>query len=100
MRIIVLNLVWIAVTLPALAIEDRSEEELAHIRIDPGHPWRPPFGLERVGQPLTLRVEINSAAPGAQKYSLTGYFKGEPIGDYALPVSGQFPWTNQVTFES
>jgi len=98
MRIIVLNLVWIAVTLSAIAIEDRSEEGVAHIRIDPGHPWRPPFGLERVGQPLAVKVEINSAAPSAQKYSLTGYLKGQQIADYGLPVGGQFPWTNRVTF--
>src|SRR5438874_1688734 len=100
MRISVLNLVWIAVTLPALAMEDRNEEGVAHIRIDPGHPWRPPFGLDRVGQPLTVNVEINSAAPGAQKYSLAGSLEGQQIGDYRLPVGGQFPWTNRVTFVS
>src|SRR5207237_7262766 len=58
MRIIVLNLVWIAATLPAIAMQDRNEEGVARIRVDPGHPWRPPFGLERVGQPLTVNVEI------------------------------------------
>ncbi len=45
------------------------------IRLDPGHPWRPPFGLDRVGRPVTVVVE--ATAPEAQsRYRLTAALTG------------------------
>jgi hypothetical protein len=32
-----------------------EEKAAAQIRLESQHPWRPPFGLERVGQPLGIR---------------------------------------------
>ena len=97
MRIIVLGLVWVALTLSARAKENSGESVVAHIRIDPSHPWRPPFGLERVGQPLVVVVEIESAPKSAQKYSLTSYRNGQEIGHREVSVTGRFPSTNRVT---
>jgi hypothetical protein len=84
-------------TLSARAKENSGESVVAHIRIDPGHPWRPPFGLERVGQPLVVVVEIESAPKSVQKYSLTSYRNGQEIGHREVPVTGRFPSTNRVT---
>lgn len=34
-----------------------SASEIPVLRQDPGHPWRPPFGVERVGRPTCIVVE-------------------------------------------
>ena len=33
------------------------------IAIDPGHPWRPPFGLDRVGRPAVIVVQASASGP-------------------------------------
>jgi len=50
-----LSAIGAAMPPPASAAESKPA---AQIRIDPGHPWRPPFGLDRVGRPLAVEVEI------------------------------------------
>src|SRR5437867_6963815 len=44
----------------ALGIADCDEKVTAQIRLESQHPWRPPFGIERVGQPLTTIVEVSA----------------------------------------
>ncbi len=36
------------------------------LRLDHGHPWRPPFGLERVGKPFSVVIQrpIDRRGPG------------------------------------
>lgn len=72
--------------------------EPARIRIDPGHPWRPPFGLDRVGQPLPVVVEITADPQPQPDYSLTAYLDGEAVGREPLVLQGHAPYTNRVTF--
>src|SRR5262249_47240982 len=36
------------------------------VRLDRGHPWRPPFGLERVGRPITAVVEAAARPESAR----------------------------------
>lgn len=31
--------------------------------VEPGHPWRPPFGLDRVGRPLDAVVQRLTSSP-------------------------------------
>ena len=46
---------------PLLLAADRCDEKVtAQIRLESQHPWSPPFGLERVGQPITAVVEVAS----------------------------------------
>lgn len=57
--------IFIAIlTLDALAIPTPAAENEASfhakLRLEQGHPWRPPFGLDRIGRPLTALVEIKS----------------------------------------
>ena len=56
------------------------------VRLDPGHPWRPPFGLERVGRPTAAVVE-SSSRPSAAKYYLSAFLKGKEAGCRGDPVS-------------
>src|SRR4051794_32068026 len=39
------------------------------IRLDPGHPWRPPFGLNRVGRSIVANVE-SAGRPAPASYTL------------------------------
>jgi hypothetical protein len=45
----------------------------ARLRIDPGHPWRPPFGLERVGRPTRVMAEPGPPGNPGDKYALAGF---------------------------
>ncbi len=75
-----------------------QQKPAAQIGIDQGHPWRPPFGLQRVGQPLTAVVTIASDQP-RREYSLVGYRQGKEIVRSALTVTGKPPYTCRVSFD-
>ena len=70
----------------------------AQIRIDPGHPWRPPFGLDRIGRPLTAVVEIAAGAQPATQYALAAYLDGKEITRSVLSPTGKPPYSCQVSF--
>ncbi len=70
--------------LPLSAQEECREDVVAHVRVDPGHPWRPPFGLDRVGQPLTALVEVKSDQRLVREYSLVGYLQGKEVDRFVL----------------
>jgi hypothetical protein len=79
-RILFLLLCAAFAVFPQAAIGPCEEEVRANLRIDPGHPWRPPFSLERIGRPLELAVDIDvSEAPLtyagqlSREYFLVGY---------------------------
>src|SRR5713226_7231194 len=74
---------WAAVSLLP-AQDECNEDVVARVRVDPGHPWRPPFGLDRVGQPMTALVEVTSEKRLVREYSLVGYLRGKEVGRYAL----------------
>ena len=65
-----------------------TEQVSPQIRIDPGHPWRPPFGLDRVGKPLVLTVELRSASVPMREYYLTGIRNGQESVRIALNFKG------------
>src|SRR5690349_4480007 len=69
---------------PLLAQDDCDEQVVAHVRVDPGHPWRPPFGLDRVGWPLTALLEVTSDKPLVREYSLVAYLRKKEVGRYVL----------------
>lgn len=68
------------------------------ITIDSGHPWRPPFGLERIGSPVAVVVEFE-ALPPSHRYWLTGYRDGAEIARCPLDFRGQSPAVGRVSFE-
>ena len=67
---------------------DGADQQMpaARIRIDPGHPWRPPFGLDRIGRPLNVVVEV-VADPKLSEYTLVGYLKGKEIARSPLSIA-------------
>jgi hypothetical protein len=66
-------------------------------RFDPGHPWRPPFGMERVGLTPVI-VQFASDTRPAPEHWLAAYREGKEVERKALDVSGNSPFTARVTF--
>ncbi|MCU0959107.1 MAG: hypothetical protein MUF48_03300 [Pirellulaceae bacterium] len=74
-------------------------EPPARIRVEPGHPWRPPYGLDRIGQPLTAVVELDSNPPACDVV-LVAHLRGEEIARKTLTLTGQAPATGRASFET
>ncbi len=68
----------------------------ARIDLDTGHPWRPPFGLQRVGRPLLVNVEITTPAASDTAYTLIARRGGQELGRFALDLAGRSPAVCQV----
>lgn len=66
-------------------------------QFDPGHPWRPPFGVERVGLTPVI-VQFASDTRPAPEHWLAAYREGKEVERKALDVSGNTPFTARVTF--
>ena len=69
------------------------------VRLDAGHPWRPPFELDRVGKPLGAVVEFPDGARPVGMFSLSIRRKGEELGRRDLKVSEQPPFLARSTIE-
>ncbi len=80
--------------LPPRAIAQETRPAF-RIQLDPGHPWRPPFGLERVGQPLTVLVE-SRAKPDGSGHTLAAFENGKEVGRFPLHFSAATPFTARV----
>ena len=68
------------------------------IYLDQGHPWRPPFGLERVGRPFQIVVEARDR-PEASSYFITAISKGTKGASFPLAFSTEPPFAARVTLE-
>jgi hypothetical protein len=68
------------------------------IRLEEGHPWRPPFGLERVGQPLEVVLEANDRPP-AVIYTLIAYRSKKEIIRRPVSFSGERPFFARVAID-
>lgn len=78
-----------------------DEKVVAHVRIDPGHPWRPPFGLERIGKPLVVAVELQAESRPVREYYLTAFLHGHETERDALNLgSGKTFYSDTVTLTS
>jgi hypothetical protein len=66
-------------------------------QFDPGHPWRPPFGVERVGLTPVI-VQFGSDTRPAPEHWLAAYREDKEVERKALDVSGNSPFTARVTF--
>lgn len=88
-------------TVPAArAAGDPNAIESPRIRIDPGHPWRPPFGLDRIGRPLVVLVEVTSQHKPAQEFSLVGRVSGREIARHVVRLPDKPPYADRITFEA
>ena len=50
------------------------------LTVEPGHPWTPPFGLDRVGRPMDAVVEVPAGAKPTAEYVVVAYRNGKEIG--------------------
>lgn len=69
-------------------------EPAVELSLETGHPWRHPFGLDRVGLPLRARLSARSIdAEG--KWSIQAYREGRQLGstEGQLRVSAPLVWT-------
>jgi hypothetical protein len=66
-------------------------------QFDPGHPWRPPFGVERVGLTPVI-VQFASDTRPAPEHWLAAYREGREVERKALDLSGNSPFIARVTF--
>jgi hypothetical protein len=62
-----------------------------------GHPWRPPFGVERVGLTPVILQFASDTRP-APEHWLAAYREGREVERKSLDVSGNSPFTARVTF--
>ena len=89
---------------PLLLAADRCDEKVtAQIRLESQHPWRPPFGLERVGQPITAVVEVASEQRPYREYGLAAFVEGKEVERQLLNLaghlaSGKSPYTAKAKF--
>ncbi len=58
-------------------VDAGSNDPIAYrLILDPGHPWRPPFGLDRVGMPPAVVVQASDRPAGAV-YHLVAHRRGQ-----------------------
>ena len=68
-------------------------------QFDPGHPWRPSFGVERVGLTPVI-VQFASNTHPAPEHWLAAFRDGKEVDRKALDVGGSSPFTARVTFDT
>ena len=83
---------------PGRTMKQREAITIApRFQLDPGHPWRPPFGVERVGLTPVI-VQFASDTHPAPEHWLAAYREGKEVERKALDVSGNSPFTARLTF--
>src|SRR5262245_12605259 len=73
-------------------------EPLVHLRIEKVHQWRPPFGLERVGQSHVIAVEAPNPLP-AGKFSLAAWLDGREVARQVVTLPDKPPRVTRVWFD-
>jgi hypothetical protein len=97
---------WAPLTTVALALTSHAAigalppdpPPVYHLRLDASHPWRPPFRLDRVGQPIAAVVE-SSARPGPAVYTIQAFLNGNLVGSQTLSFTKNAPYSARVTLE-
>ncbi len=68
-----------------------------HFQFDPGHPWRPPFGVDRIGLTPVI-VQFDGGSFPTKEHWLAAYRDGSEVDRHPLDVSGYPPFTARVSF--
>jgi hypothetical protein len=83
--IAVAALVALAMPRSELLAADQAPAAIkVQLQIKAGHPWRPPFGLDRVGQPLEAVVTLPQHRPPEARFVLVGYRDGKEVSRQRL----------------
>lgn len=97
MEIIVAFLCWTEGA--CVAATGAQDAATAQIRVETPHPWRPPFGLERIGQPLTVVVEIADERQPVPELAVVGYAEGNEVARSVLALSGKPPYVCRISLD-
>jgi len=68
-------------------------------QFDPGRPWRPPFGVQRVGH-LAVIAQFASNTHPAPAHWLAAFRDGAEVERKSLEVAGASPFTARVGFDA
>jgi hypothetical protein len=69
------------------------------ILVDSGHPWRPPFGPDRVGAPLQVHVELATSPEPGREYLAVAFKGGQQTESHSLTFTGdKGPWWASAQF--
>jgi hypothetical protein len=90
--------VFAASSLTAAAAGQADKQPSYRITLDPGHPWRAPFGLERIGRPVQVLVEAGKR-PEPANYFIMAFSKGKQGASYPVRFSTESPYSARVTLE-
>jgi hypothetical protein len=82
----------------ALGDDQPGSAPAYQIHLDTGHPWRPPFGLERIGRPVVIVIEA-SARPDAANHVITAFSKGKEGASYPVRFPAAPPYSARVTLD-
>ena len=67
------------------------------LHVDAGHPWRPPFRLERVGKPMRIVVNPPAAYKAGEESFLIGYCEGRALSRERLTITDQSPIIREMS---
>ena len=82
--------------IPESMAQESAGQPAVRIRVGEGHPWRPPFGLQRVGRPLLVTVEIAAVPEPAPEYLVIARRGAQELGRHTLALTGQSPSTGRL----
>lgn len=88
-------LVLIAASWPAVRPVS-ADDSAFRITIEAGHPWRAPFGLDRVGANPTARIESAAQRPLLSEYRLTVLSQGKEVDRRAVSIPMTPPFIASV----
>ncbi|MEJ7587449.1 MAG: hypothetical protein WKI04_07800 [Ferruginibacter sp.] len=78
---------------PALAPAAKEVQ----LTIEPLHPWRPPFHLDRVGRSYDIVAVIHSPELPAGKFQVAGFLKGKEVSRQKMLFTDSMPFTARET---
>ena len=85
--------------LSVAAVNCPASAEEFEIRLKEGHPWRPPFGLDRVGQSMVAVVQA-AKQPTQDRLTLTVISRGKKVGRHQVKFAETPPYTARVSIEA
>lgn len=71
--------------------------EDVQLNVQPGHPWRPPFHLDRVGRSSDVIVTIHSSELPKGKFQIVGYLQGKEVSRQNVQLSDSTPFKGRET---
>jgi hypothetical protein len=83
---------FVVTALPARADEGSKTPVTFRLILDRGHPWRPPFGLDRVGMPPAVVVRASDRPAGAS-YLLAVRRGNRELGRRSVRFPGSPPYS-------